>query len=633
MSEGPPLGNPRFRPMFWTQFLGAFNDNLFKNALVIMVTFGGASAFGLEPPQLVALASAIFILPFFLFSATGGQLADKLEKSTLIQRIKLAEVGIMLVAAAGFMSGHAEALLVVLFLMGTQSAFFGPVKYGILPQLLDEDDLVGGNALVEMATYLAILGGTILGGVLVTTEVGGIAGTSIVGAGVVLVALLGWWTARGIPDCEAEQPDLAVQWDPVRPTIDIIATTRENHPVWLSVLGITWFWGFGTVLLSVFPPYTRDVLHTNEHVATLFLAAFSVGIGAGSMLCERLSRHRLELGIVPIGSFGMSLFAFDLWWVGAPWEVMSDAPLGTLTWFVSQPSGIRILVDLIGLAASGGLYIVPLYTFIQQRADADNRSRVIAGNNIINAAFMVAASLSLIAMQAQGWSVPTIFGVMGVVNLVVAAYIYTVIPEFMLRFVAWMLSNVLYRIEVHGLDKIPKEGAAVVVANHITFVDWLVLGGAIKRPLRFVMDKAFAEVPVLGAISRQGGVIPIASAKRDPEVLAKAMDSIHEELSEGWMVGIFPEGKLTGDGSIQTFRPGIERIIERDPVVVIPVAINGLWGSWFSRSDGGTAVKKVPRRFWSRVQITIGDPIPPDQVTAESLQATVESMWEAGGPP
>ena len=632
MSSGSPLKNPRFAPMFWTQFLGAFNDNLFKNALVILVTFGGASTLGMDPAALVAAASAIFILPFFLFSATGGQLADKLEKSQLVRWVKLAEIVIMLLGAFAFLSGSTGILLLLLFLMGTQSAFFGPVKYGILPQLLDEDDLVGGNALIETATYLAILGGTIAGGVLVTSTIGGVPGTSIVAVMVVLVAGLGFLTSRRIPECPPESPELVVQWDPIRPTVSIIAATRQVRPVWLSVLGITWFWGFGTVLLSVFPPYTRDVLNTNGHVATLFLAAFSIGIGGGSMLCERLSRHRLELGIVPIGSFFMSVFALDLWWVGAPFDVAADAPLNGISWLIAQPAGLRILVDLVGLAMAGGLYIVPLYTMIQQRSAPEERSRIIAGNNIINAAFMVAASLALMAMQAVGLSVPQVFGVLALVNVAVAVYVYTIVPEFLLRFVAWMLSNVLYRVEVRGLDNIPKEGGAVVVANHITFVDWLVLGGAIKRPLQFVMDKSFAHTPVVGTLARQGGVIPIASAKRDPACLAQAMETIHDKLEEGWIVGLFPEGHLTDDGEIDTFRPGVERIVGRDPVPVIPVAINGMWGSWFSRSDG-VAVKKRPRRFWSRVAVTIGEPMDPSEATAEALQAKVTEMWKADGRP
>ncbi len=631
MSDVPPLRNPRFSPMFWTQFAGAFNDNFFKNALVMLVTYGGATVFGLDAAAVVALASALFILPFFLFSATAGQLADRYEKSMLIRRIKLVEIGIMVVAALGFAAGRAEVLLLVLFAMGTQSAFFGPVKYGILPQLLDDEDLVGGNALVELATYLAILGGTILGGVLVNQTIGGVPGTAIIGVGVIVVALIGWWTSKGVPDCPAEQPDLEVQWEPVRPTLKIIAMARRKRPIWLAIGGITWFWGFGAVLLALFPPYTKEVLHADEAVATLFLAAFSLGIGAGSILCERLSKHRLELGIVPIGSIGMSLFAFDLWWVGTPWTLPDTTPLLSLSEFVARQGGVRILIDLVGLAMAGGLFIVPLYTFLQTRAEDGERSRIIAANNILNSAFMVVASLGLLVVQGMGWSVTSVFGLLAALNVVVAAYVYTVVPEFMLRFLTWVLSNVLYRVKVEGIENLPRDGGAVVVANHITYVDWLLLAGAVPRPLRLVMDKKFGDTPIIGALSREGGVIPIASAKRDPELLEAAMTRISEDLREGWMVGLFPEGRLTADGDIDTFRPGIERIIETDPVPVIPVAINGLWGSWFSR-HGGAAMKKRPSRFWSRVHVTIGTPVPPEEVTAERLEAEVRRMWDQGAP-
>jgi MFS family permease len=359
--QGPLVRDARFAPMFWTQALGAFNDNLFKNALVIGITYGGVEVFGIEPSKIAAPASALFMLPFFLFSATAGQLADKLEKSQLIRATKLMEIAIMAVAGVGFLLAQYELLLVLLFLMGTQSALFGPVKYGILPQLVDEDDLVSGNALVELATYLAILTGTIAGGVIVGATIGGVAGSTWLGVALLAVALLGWWQSRQIPEAPAENPTLEVQWDPIRPTIEILGVTRANRPIWLAALGISWFWGLGTMLLAVFPSYTLDVLGADEHIATLFLAAFSIGIGAGSMLCERLSKHRLELGVVPIGSFFMSVFLVDLWLLDIPWEPNPEALL-TLGDFLATGTGLHIVADLVGFAMAGGLYIVPRCT-------------------------------------------------------------------------------------------------------------------------------------------------------------------------------------------------------------------------------------------------------------------------------
>lgn len=625
------LADPRYWPMFWTQFAGAFNDNFFKNALVILVAYQSTGALGLNPDQLVALAGGIFILPFFLFSATAGQLADKHEKSRLVRRVKLLEIAVMALGAAGLILGSLELLLVVLFLMGTQSAFFGPVKYGILPQLLRTEDLVGGNALVEVATYLAILGGTLLGGLLVTLDYGGVpVGLWAVSAGVVGLACVGWAFSRSIPACPPEVPDLTIQWVPVRPTLQIVARARENPVIWRSILAISWFWGFGTAFLSLFPAWTKGVLYGSETIATLFLAMFSVGIGVGSMLCERLSRERLELGIVPIGSFGMTLFTLDLWLVGQPFPAPADGALMGLGAFLSSAAGWRIVVDLLGVATFGGLYIVPLYTLIQQRAAPSERSRAIAANNIVNAGVMVVMAVALVVLQSA-LSVPTIFGVLAVVNALVAIHVYTVVPEFVLRFCAWMLSNVTYRVGVEGQHQIPREGPCVVVCNHVSFVDWLVLLGAIKRPVRFVMHYSFARLPLIGWLSRQAGVIPIASEKEDPAVKAAAFEAIHAALQDGWIVGIFPEGRITWDGEMQPFRRGVEQIVARDPVPVVPLALGGLWGSWFSRRDGG-AIKKVPRRFWSRVFVTVGAPVPPAQATAAALEAHVRALWEAGPP-
>jgi len=639
VSSGSLVTDRRFGPMFWTQFSGAFNDNFFKNALIILVVYKVAGAlpdgapvvFGFGKDAFAPLASAVFILPFFLFSALGGQLADKYEKSKLIRAIKVAEIGIMVLGAIALATAQVELLVLVLFLMGTQSAFFGPVKYGILPQLLDREDLVGGNALVETGTYLAILGGTIAGGVLVNieSESGQPIGIWIVGVGVVLVALLGRYIAGRVVECEATDPELAVQLDPVRPTLEILRITHAKRPVWLSILGITWFWGFGACFLSLFPGYTKDVLGGNENIATLFLAVFSIGIGMGSMACERFSKHRLELGLVPLGSIGLSFFTFVLFAIGRPWEVDPGQLIG-LVEFCSRPLGLLILLCLVGISASGGLYIVPLYTMIQQRSDDSERSRVMAGNNIVNSAFMVFANLVLIGLLAGGLSIPQVFLVLALCNIAVAVYVYSVVPEFLLRMGAWLLSNVMYRVEVKGIENLPRETAAVIVANHVSFVDWLVVGGAIQRPVRFVMYHGFYKGP-FGWLAKQAKVIPIAGKRENPKVFEAAFDQISEELQGDWVVGIFPEGKITATGEINEFKSGIEHIIERNPCPVVPMAINGLWGSMFSRKDG-EAFKKPPRGWWTKVTITLGEPVPADQVSAELLQKRVAELWEKGAP-
>jgi 1-acyl-sn-glycerol-3-phosphate acyltransferase len=612
--------------MFWTQFAGAFNDNYFKNALGILIVYQWQTGvFGLDAKLFVPMSAAVFILPFFLFSATAGQLADKYEKSRLIRVIKVAEIVIMAVGVVGFLTQQAELLLFVLFLMGSQSAFFGPVKYGILPQLLDRDRLVGGNAMVELATYLAILGGTIAGGLLVTQTWGTTpVGVYVVCGGVLAIGVLGFGVSTQVVDCPAENPDLKVKWDPIRPTWEIVKITAKSKPVFLSVLGITWFWSFGTAFLSLFPTYTKDLLGANEAIATLFLAAFSMGIAAGSIICERLSKHRLELGLVPIGAAGMTLFCADLFLIGQPWQLTPE--LLTFGEFFARPMAWRIQIDLFLIALFGGMYIVPLYTMIQLRAEHGEVSRVIAGNNIINSLAMVLMSLALMALQGWEWTEPQIFGMLAVLNAVCALVVFWQVPEFLLRFAVWMLSNIVYRIEVEGQENIPEEGGCVVIANHVSFIDWFILGGAIKRPVHFVMDVAFAHLPGLKWFAAHGWVIPIASPKRDEVAYEQAFVSIRKKLREGWLVGIFPEGMIAEDGQMNEFRRGIERIVERDSVPIVPIAINGLWGSWFSRR-GGPAMQKRPRRFWSRVHITIGEPVSSEGLSAEAMQALVAALY------
>lgn len=609
------LADRRFRPLFWTQLLGAFNDNLFKNALVVLVTWRAYSAGGLDPQQLVALCGGLFILPFLLFSALAGQLADKLPKATLIRRVKLAEIPIMTLAAVGFVSESLPVLLATLFLMGLQSAFFGPLKYGVLPELLHSRDLVGGNALVETGTFVAILAGTITGGVLIALGEPGVVALSV---GVVLVAMLGRWTAGSVPATPAAAPNLRVGLDPVRPALETLRVARRVKSVWLSLLGISWFWFVGASLLSVLPAFTREVLGGSEAVVTLFLGLFCAGVAAGSLLAERLSGGRLELGLVPVGSIFMSLAALDLFLVGrgfAPLASDGSAGVGML---LAAPGGLRLCFDFLLLAIAGGLYTVPLYTLMQQRSDTAVRARVVAANNILNALFMVAAAALLMVLPALSVSLPATFLLLAMLNAVVAACIYRVIPEFLLRFVIWATAHALYRLRVIGAEHIPAEGPAVIVANHVSFVDWLLIAAASKRPPRFVMDHRFRTLPLVGFVFRDAGVIPIAPAKEDPAVLQRAFDAIAEALEADEVVCIFPEGAVTRDGRQHLFRPGIERILARTPVPVVPVAIGGMWGSFFSRRHG-RAMSRPFRRFRARVELAVGAAVPAAEASAARL--------------
>lgn len=613
------LRRRRFLPFFLVQFSGAFNDNIYKNALLLLIAFSGSSVFGLSGDILMNLAAGLFILPFFLFSALAGQIADKYEKSRIIRLIKLLEIGIMATAAIALWYGWYEALLVLLFLMGAQSAFFGPVKYAILPQILRNEELVGGNALVEMGTFLAILLGTIGAGLLMgLAEAARLAAVSVLA-----VAVLGWLASRQIPMVAAADSAIRLRLNPWRETWRAVGMARGNHAVFLSILAISWFWFMGASYLTQFPNFAKNSLGGNESVVTLLLATFTLGIGLGTMLCERLSRRRVELGIVPIGSLGLSLFGFDLY-AQVP-AVLGTDPVGWLA-FLRSAHGLRIAVDLIGIGVFGGFFIVPLYAFVQQETPPEQRARVIAANNILNALLMViSALLGVLLLGVIGLSIPRFFLLISVANLVVAVYVYQQVPLFALRFIVWVLSHTIYRVRHRGLEHIPETGGAVLVCNHVSYMDALILLGAVRRPIRFVMDSRIFNTPVLSMIFRLVRAIPIAPRSKDPAVYEAAFEAISQELQAGQLVCIFPEGRLTTNGEVGSFRSGVESIVQRDPVPVVPMALQGLWGSFFSHKDG-PALSRPPRRFWSRIGLVAGAPWPAEKVTAAGLEAEVRRL-------
>ena len=611
------LAQRRFAPFFVTQFLGALNDNIFRNGLVILITFQGVRIAGMDAGQLANVAGAMFILPFFLFSATAGQLADKYEKSRLMRVIKLLEIGLMVLAAFAFVTQSYTVLLFVLFLMGCQSTLFGPVKYAYLPQQLERDELVGGNALVESGTYMAIIFGLIVGGIAADYENQNVLASCLVG-----VALLGYLASRQVPATKAVDPGLVVSWNAWTETWRIVGFARENRSVFLSILGISWFWFFGSAMTIQLPAYTLDILNGNEAITTCLLVAFAVGVGIGSLLCERMSGHRIELGLVPFGSIGLSAFAIHLYFAQPDIHGVAVDSVGE---FLTRPGSWRILLDLSLLGAFGGFYSVPLYALIQDRTERQHLSRVIAANNIINALFMVAAAVLAFGVLASGLTIPQFYLILALLNVVVAIYIFTLLPEFLVRFLVWILVNTLYRVRPTGLENIPDRGPAVLVCNHISFVDALLVGGSIRRPVRFVMYFRIFQIPLLRFIFKSAKAIPIASAKEDETLLAYAFEKIDEELRDGHIVCIFPEGGITKDGEIQSFRPGIEKIVERRPVPVIPIALGGIWGSWFSRQSGG-GIRKIPGRLWSKVDVRIGEAVPAKDVTAPRLELLVRTL-------
>lgn len=613
------LGQRRFAPFFSTQFLGALNDNIFRNGLVILITFQGVRIFGMDHTVMANVAAFLFILPFFLFSATAGQLADKYEKSMLMRRIKLLEIGLMTLAAVALLSRQYPMLLCVLFLMGCQSTLFGPVKYAYLPQKLRTDELIGGNGLVESGTYVAIILGLIIGIEAVDLDSNR---QSILAVALVTVACIGYLASRQIPVTEAVDPTLKINWNAWKETWRIVNYAREEKSVFLSILGISWFWFFGSAMTIQIPAYTADILHGNETVVTTLFIAFAVGVGLGSLLCERMSGRRIELGLVPFGSIGMSLFALDLYFAQPDASITSYASVAE---FLGETGNWRILADLALLGAFGGFYSVPLYALIQQRSNRQHLSRIIAANNIINSLLMVLAAIISIAVLKAGFSIPELFVVVAVLNALVAIYIYSLLPEFLMRFLAWLIINVVYRVRPSGLENIPKSGAAVVVCNHVSFMDPIILGGSVPRPMRFVMYYKIFQMPFLSFIFRNAKAIPIASRQEDEALMEAAFDNVDAELAAGNIVCIFPEGGLTDDGNVQKFKPGIERIIARRAVPVVPVALGRLWGSWFSRHRSG-GLRKIPGRLFARVPVIVGNAVAPADATAEKLELLVRTL-------
>ena len=615
----------RFAPFFWTQFSGAANDNLFKFAFTVMVTY--QLSVGWLPPALAGLViGALFILPFLLFSATSGQLADKYDKTALIRFVKNLEIAVMLLAAYGFYADQVLVLLGCTFLMGLHSTLFGPVKFAYLPQVLSERELTGGNGMVEMGTFVAILLGNVVGGLLVAMPEVGHRNVAIA---CVVLALLGRMIAANIPAAPATDPALRINWNPVSETWRNLKLAHGNLVVFRSLLGISWMWFFGAVFLSQFPSLAKEVLHGNEQVASLLLVVFSIGIGTGSLLCEVLSRRHVEIGLVPLGAIGMSVFSIDLYFAARGLPSSGVMGLGS---FLAQSAHWRVMADLALLSLFAGLYSVPMYALIQLRSQPTHRARIIAANNILNALFMIASSVIAGALLKSGFTIPQIILFTGLANVLVAGYIFLLVPEYLLRFVAWVLSHFVYRFKVQGDEHIPTQGAAILVCNHVSFIDAVLLMAASPRPIRFLMDHRIFRVPVLGWLFRLAKAIPIAPRSENPAAYDAAFAVASQVLQDGDLLAIFPEGGITHDGTLQEFKGCIMKILgntsqQGQSVPVIPMALTNLWGSYFSRIEqGGAMVRPFRRGVFNPVGLKVGPALATSEVQPEVLRRRVQML-------
>ena len=618
MSLTKLLTERRFGPYFITQCAGALNDNLFKNTMVILLSYKAASES--EGGLLVNLAGGLFILPYFLFSPIAGRISDKYDKDKIIRVTKILEIMIMILGCIGFYFSSNVVLFVALFLLGTQATFFGPVKYSILPQTLRDEELMAGNALVELGTFLSILVGTLLGGVIAAKG-----DLTTISVWVMGVAIAGWIISLLIPKAPASDPNLEISFNFMRDMKELINVSRQREGIFNAVMGISWFWYFGATILAQIPSYSLHVLESKDPMTTtVLMAVFSISVGVGSLIAEKLSRGEIELGLVPIGALGLSLFCGDLYFVDS-----SMSSMALIDWPIIGVSGIqipwRVLIDLALIGAMGSLFIVPLYAYVQFRSDVKTRSRLIAANNVFNAIFMVVSAVATMVFYKAGMNTAEILLVTAVMNFVVCAWIIGLIPEFLMRFVVWLIASTIYRLRYQGRQLLPKDGAAVIVANHVSFIDWFIVTAACRRPVRFVMDHHFFKAPGIKIFAEASKAIPIAPAKEDSALMSKAFDLISQSLRDGHIVCIFPEGAITRDGNLLPFKSGIDRILKTDPVPVYMMALNGLWGSFFSRAKG-RAMKGLPRPRWRQIEVVVKKA--PDHPTAQVLQSEIQTMMK-----
>ena len=593
----------RFLPLFVAQFLGAFNDNIFKNAMVVLIAWKLAGAAGMDAQIMITVAAGIFILPFFLFSATAGLLADKYDKSKLIRHVKLAEIFVMSLGAIGFYSGNVYVLMTVLFLMGVQSTFFGPIKYGILPDQLHSDELMGGNALVSAGTFLAILAGTILGTEVVLTD----HGVTVISAVVITVAALGWFASQFIPATRPAQPDLRVNFNFATETWKILTHAAGQRDVFLCIMGISWFWLVGATFLAQFPTFTKDVLGATVQVLTVLLTTFSVGIAIGSLLCNRLLKGEVHATFVPLGALGITVFTIDLFFASAHPMASTSGELIAAGTFLSTVAGWRIVIDLLLVAISGGIFIVPLYAIVQQRSDEKHRARNIASNNVMNALFMVISAAGTVFMLKMGFTIPQVFLTMAVLNAVVGVYITKLLPGAMVKaLIAWLL-DICYRVEVVGLENYHKAGERVlIVANHQSFLDAPLIAAYVPDKLTFAVNSHIAKQGLIRFFLSLAETFSI-----DP-TNPFSMRTLVAHVKENRRLVIFPEGRITVTGSLMKVYEGPGMIADKADATILPVRIEGAQYTPFSRLKGNVRTRWFPKitvRFMPPVKLHIPEEI------------------------
>ena len=581
------LTKRRFAPLFIVQFLGAFNDNLLKFSMLFLASFGIYAAEPDKAVLLATIATGLFILPYFLFSALAGQISDAYDKAKLMRIVKGAEVGIMALALGGFYLQSIPILLASLFLMGLQSTFFGPIKYAIIPQHLHEDEVMGGTGLVEAGTFIAILAGQLLAGVMVPW-IAGIIATGL--------AVVGFLASLSVPSAPATAQNLKIELNIVASTWRIVQGARQNRNVWLSILGIGWFFAVGAILLSELTPLVSGVLRAQQEVTTLFLVIFSVSVALGSLTVGKLLAGKVSARFVPASAFGLAAFMIDLWLSTRGHQGLS-ADNG-INGFIAFPGSWRIMIDLFGIGFAGGMFVVPLYAILQTRSVPEERSRTIAANNIVSALIVVGITIVSVLLVHLGMSVQNIIGVLGFFTLAVALISCWLLPEIVFKSIVRGLLKLLYRVEVTGLENMPKPGEpAVVVVNHVSFLDGLLLGAFLPGKPTFALNAEIAKAWWIKPF------LPIFEAFPVDPTNPMATKAMVKAVRDGRTLVIFPEGRITVTGALMKVFDGPGLIASKANAPIIPVRIDGAQYSPFSRLRG-----KVRQRIFPKISLTILEP-------------------------
>lgn len=591
----------RFFAYIITQSLGAFNDNFYKMLLQLYVLQILAAK---NAESIISQATFLFTVPFVIFGPWSGYFADKYAKSAVMRVVKFAEIGVMLFGLLAFYLGNLEMMLFILFLMATQSTFFSPAKYGYIPEAAEPEAVTAANGWLEMSTFLFIILGTAVTGFLLDAHNNSTVTVALYCIG---FAVIGSLTALFIKAVPAAGTAEKFPWNPFAGIWKDLRFLKRQKPLFLAALANSYFWLIGLIFQTNILIYGKRMLGDAEsgNVLLSLLPAFiGIGIGIGSLLASRLSGHKVELGLVPLGGLGMAFAGIALFFT------TSSYPLSAAILFIA--------------GAFGGLYIVPLYAYLQFFANEHEKGRVMATSGILNGLFLVLGwGIYHLLAVILGLSPELIYLVMGLVTILAVVYICTVIPEYFVRFCFWLLTHTFYRIRIIGEEHIPLHGPALLTPNHVTYIDSFILGSTVQRFIRFLMLKSFYELPVIKFLFRLMDCIPIDPPAGRASV-ADSLAQARQKLLENHVVCIFPEGKLTTDGKIDTFRPGFETVMKGLDLPVIPVYIGNLWGSMYSYKDGPPMLK-FPRSILRRVTVYYGDPLP-GNVTAAEVEAKVREM-------